>query len=94
MSRRTGTVVRGSLPKYENFFDVGGPVWASTRLLDFADLDGALARVGEEWGFTVPAAGLARRNVGPRPTRSTVMPPAISPSVSACSIAGEEKRPS
>jgi len=62
-------VVRGELPKYENFFDVGGPVWASTRLLDFADLDLALARVGEEWGFTVPAAGLARRNVGPRPTR-------------------------
>lgn len=62
-------VVRGELPKYENFFDVGGAMWPWTRLLDFADLDAALAAVGREWGFDVPAAGLARRNVGPRPAR-------------------------
>jgi hypothetical protein len=62
-------VVRGSLPKYENFFDVGGTAWKDTRLLDFATLDGALATVAREWGFDVPSRGLARRNVGPRPDR-------------------------
>ena len=64
-----GACLRGELPKYENFFDVGGPAWPSTRLLDFACLDEALATVGEEWGFPVTAAALARRNVGPRPAR-------------------------
>lgn len=62
-------VVRGELPKYENFFDVGGPAWASTRLLDFSTLEESLAHVGREWGFSVPPGSLGRRNVGPRPRR-------------------------
>lgn len=55
-------VVRGQLPKYENFFDVGGDVWQNTRLLDFDTLDAALAAVGREWGFDVPRQGLDRLN--------------------------------
>lgn len=62
-------VVRGLLPKYENFFDVGGEVWPNTRLLDFATLDASLATVAREWGFDAPRDGLGRLNARPRAER-------------------------
>jgi hypothetical protein len=44
-------VVGQRLPNYEAFFDVGGPAWGTTRLLDFATLDGALTAACEELGI-------------------------------------------
>ena len=42
-------VVQKEMPKYEEFFDVGGPAWANTRLIDFATLDSGLAAVCAEF---------------------------------------------
>lgn len=50
---RTGTfaefvhmaVVEGQLPTYESFFDVGGPAWSRTMLLDFGSLESGLRAV-------------------------------------------------
>jgi hypothetical protein len=44
-------VVQKEMPKYEEFFDVGGPAWANTRLIDFATLDSGLAAVSAEFGI-------------------------------------------
>ena len=53
------------LPRYEDFFDVGGPAWPTTRLLDFSNLALALAAVCREFDVAPPPESLSRRNVGP-----------------------------
>jgi hypothetical protein len=57
-------VVRGALWDYHQFFDVNGPAWQSTRLLDFDDLQNGLGVVCREFGITPPNA-LPWRNRGP-----------------------------
>lgn len=55
-------VRRRLLPNYERFFDVGGPAWAGTRLVDFETLDVGLAQVCGEFGLprpTLPALNVA-----------------------------------
>ena len=47
-------VVQKEMPKYEEFFDVGGPAWANTRLIDFAVLESGLAAVCDEFGIHRP----------------------------------------
>jgi hypothetical protein len=54
---------------YRDFFDVGGPAWQRTRLLDFTSLEPALAAVCREFAVPHPRTPLARRNTGPRPGR-------------------------
>ena len=44
-------VVQKEMPKYEEFFDVGGPAWANTRLIDFSTLESGLAAVCAEFGI-------------------------------------------
>jgi len=44
-------VVQKEMPQYEEFFDVGGPAWANTRLIDFATLEPGLAAVCAEFGI-------------------------------------------
>ena len=44
-------VVKKEMPKYEEFFDVGGPAWGNTRLVDFAALESGLAAVCAEFGI-------------------------------------------
>jgi len=62
-------IVRRELPKYDNFFDVGGQAWANTRLLDLESLDNDLDALTDEWGIETPVTRLDRCNVGPRPVR-------------------------
>lgn len=59
-------VVRRDLPRYENFFDVGGAAWNSTRLLDFDTLEESLGELVRDWDLPAPSTRLERRNVGPR----------------------------
>lgn len=54
-------VVDGCMPTYEVFFDVGGPAWPRTRLIDFSSLGSGLERVARECGLRRPPA-LERRN--------------------------------
>jgi|LakMenEpi03Aug12_release.lakeMendotaPanAssembly.Ray.scaffolds.fasta_scaffold37817_3 hypothetical protein len=56
-------VVQKEIPKYEEFFDVGGPAWHNTRLIDFASLETGLAAVCDEFGIR-HAARLERINTG------------------------------
>lgn len=56
-------VVQKEMPKYEEFFDVGGLAWANTRLIDFASLDSGLAAVCAEFGVDGEAR-LERINSG------------------------------
>lgn len=56
-------VVQKEMPKYEEFFDVGGPAWANTRLIDFAALESGLAAVCSEFGIP-DAPRLERINAG------------------------------
>jgi len=62
-------ILRRELPKYDNFFDVGGEVWANTRLLDLESLDDDLADLTEAWGIKSPEPRLDRCNVGRRQVR-------------------------
>ena len=62
-------ILRRELPKYDNFFDVGGQAWANTRLLDLESLDDDLDALTDEWGIETPVTRLDRCNVGPRPVR-------------------------
>jgi hypothetical protein len=62
-------ILRRELPKYDNFFDVGGEVWANTRLLDLESLDDDLDDLTEAWGIKSPVPRLDRCNVGPRQVR-------------------------
>jgi len=56
-------------PRYVDFFDVGGPAWENTRLLDFARLEPALAQACREFGIE-PPAGLERLNAAPARLKS------------------------
>ena len=62
-------ILRRELPKYDNFFDVGGQAWENTRLLDLESIDDDLAALTDEWGIETPVTSLDRCNVGPRPVR-------------------------
>jgi hypothetical protein len=62
-------ILRRELPKYDNFFDVGGELWANTRLLDLESLDEDLDALTDEWGIETPVTRLDRCNVGPRQVR-------------------------
>lgn len=64
-------VARRGLWNYETFFDVNGPAWHSTRLVDFHDLQNGLAVVCREFEIPPPAA-LPRRNRGPTSHRDLV----------------------
>lgn len=55
--------VGGRLPSYAAFFDAGGPAWANTRLVHFADVEDGLARVCREFGLRV-SVDLPRKNCG------------------------------
>lgn len=56
-------VVEKEMPRYEDFFDVGGPAWADTRLIDFHGLETGLAAVCAEFGIG-QAVRLERINAG------------------------------
>lgn len=56
-------VRRRQLPTYERFFDVGGPAWAGTRLVEFDRLAEGIELVCEELGLPRPA--LSTLNVAP-----------------------------
>lgn len=70
---RTGTfrefaalaVDERQLPDYGHFFDVGGPLWRNTRLLDFASLEPALMQVCDELGIAPPPR-LDKLNAAPK----------------------------
>ena len=62
-------VLRGVLWNYDTFFDVGGPAWPTTRLIDFRHLDAGLASVCREFGIQSQVP-LARRNAGPHHGRA------------------------
>lgn len=61
-------IIDQQLQNYETYFDVGGPAWATTRLLDFHSLDSALAAVCCEFGIQ-GAVTLQRHNAAPRRLR-------------------------
>ena len=44
-------VLKKELVRYEDFFDVGGPAWEHTRLIDFHSLEAGLAAVSAEFGI-------------------------------------------
>lgn len=54
-------------PTYRQFFDQGGALWSRTILVDFADLQGGLARAFGSLGLQVDLSRLARRNDSRRP---------------------------
>lgn len=56
-------------PRYVDFFDVGGPAWKNTRLLDFAALEPALAQACRQFGID-PPHGLERLNAAPARRKS------------------------
>jgi hypothetical protein len=56
-------VVQKEMPTYEEFFDVGGPAWPRTRLIDFEALESGLTAVCREFGIR-PAARLEHINTG------------------------------
>jgi hypothetical protein len=53
--------IGGRLSSYAAFFDAGGPAWANTRLVHFADVEAGLARACHEFGLDV-AVDLPRKN--------------------------------
>lgn len=56
------------LANYETYFDVGGPAWATTRLIDFQSLETGLEAVCREFGIDRPVR-LQRINAGRRQRR-------------------------
>jgi hypothetical protein len=56
--------IGGRLPSYASFFNVGGPAWANTRLVHFADLADGLERACRDFGLDV-AVDLPRKNCRP-----------------------------
>lgn len=77
VSARVGTfrefleigVVQRVLWNYDACFDVGGPAWPTTRLIDFRHLDAGLVTVCRELGIRSEGA-LPRRNIGPQHGRT------------------------
>ena len=47
-------VIGGRVPNYKQFFNVGGPLWHNTRLLDFESLKPALDVVSVDFGVLNP----------------------------------------
>jgi hypothetical protein len=58
------SVIGGRLPNYQQFFEVGGPGWANTRLLDFHSLHDSLRQVCREFGLPEPPS-LPTTNTSP-----------------------------
>ncbi len=50
----SAAVIGERAPRYEQFFDVGGPAWANTRLLDLRTIDASLRVVCQEFGLPEP----------------------------------------
>jgi len=59
-------VVAREVPNYHDFFDVGGPAWPRTRLLDFRSIEPALESVCREIGVEA-SGGVPACNVAPSP---------------------------
>jgi hypothetical protein len=57
-------VVDGQAPTYEWFFDVGGPAWPSTRLINYHALERGLEELCGELGIDRPPY-LEKRNATP-----------------------------
>jgi hypothetical protein len=62
-------VVQGHAQNYHEFFDVGGPAWPATHLLDFEHLEPALREVCRRTEIPVPQEPLSRLNRGPNQGR-------------------------
>jgi hypothetical protein len=58
-------VKNGRLPNYHTFFDVGGPAWPTTRLVDFRFLEPGLRAVCQAYGIS-PPQDLPMANVAPQ----------------------------
>jgi hypothetical protein len=58
------SVVQKRLPNYVEFFNVGGPAWPDTRLLDFRHLESGLRAVCRDHGIEPPAS-LPVANIAP-----------------------------
>ena len=56
------------IANYQTYFDVGGPAWSTTRLVDFQSLSPGLDAVCEEFHIEPPVA-LNRLNAAPRKGR-------------------------
>ena len=54
-------ICKQRLENYESFFDVGGPAWETTRLIDFDSLYPSLEAVCREFGLD-PPTGVERLN--------------------------------
>lgn len=61
----TLAVVERQVLNYRDFFDMGGPVAATTRLLAFDSLEPALEEVCREFGLPMPSAKLGQLNASP-----------------------------
>lgn len=73
--------IGGRLPSYRAFFDIGGPAWANTRLVDFDDVATGLERACRDFGLDMPVE-LPRKNC--RPTaQGACRLPAIAPGLEA-----------
>jgi hypothetical protein len=67
----TMAVVKRVAVNYYEFFDLGGPAAANTRLLDFQSLEPALRHVCREFGVTPPPTKLGRLNAAPVEVRES-----------------------
>lgn len=62
-------VVDHQLLTFEKFFDVGGPAWPTTRLIDFHSLEQGLAVISRELGIDRHAEPPATLNAAPSRSR-------------------------
>lgn len=63
-------LVARELPNYEEFFDVGGPAWDRTYLIDFEALELGLREACRLIGFYPPAEPFSTLNPGPKKHRA------------------------
>jgi hypothetical protein len=75
-----GFAIGGRLPSYAAFFDAGGPAWANTRIVHFADVEAGLTRACREFGLDV-AVQLPRKNCGVAEDHGLVVSKRIADSV-------------
>jgi hypothetical protein len=61
----------GRLPSYATFFDVGGPAWSNTRLIQFDDVEAGLQRACDDFGLGV-RVDLPRKNCRPDATGNEI----------------------
>lgn len=57
-------------PSYDRFYDVGGPLWPRTLLVDMDHLESGLAKAFGRLGLDIDPAELARLNVAPQGQRA------------------------